>query len=190
MDVFIVIVSLFALWGAYLVLKKFWFAVFVIVLALVFLGGDNNSPQSVNEDLKDSDKQVSPVDSSADHDQTHQNPDLVASNPSLDASSPHDAEASLAHSSALPQMGSFRDNACMSYRHLLPAGTVIYNAWNASKHVKNTVEFEWLLWQRNIDPLTVQETGLVCAFNDAKFVIHEFILDSKRQAVVYEKTSD
>jgi hypothetical protein len=77
---------------------------------------------------------------------------------------------------------------CMGYRRLLPAGTPILSArTDESSSFRDPVEFEWLLWQRNIDPAQVSETGLVCVFNEGQFVVHEYEYQGSRSAVRYEK---
>jgi len=178
------------MWGAFLILKKFWPLVVIGVLIIIFTGDDKDSPQSSKDKQKKTDvletlRLENPSSGSQQINRTEEpmaaspTPVLPVANEATPATKPQ----------ALPPMGAFKDNACMAYRHLLPSGTVIHNAWNAARYVKDDVEFEWLLWQRNIDPLTVQETGLVCAYNDATFVIHEFIFQNQRQAILYEKTT-
>jgi hypothetical protein len=77
----------------------------------------------------------------------------------------------------------------MKYRHLLPEGTKIVSAITDPENLRNQIEFEWLLWQRNIDPLQVVETGLICSFNAGEFVIHEYEFMGGKNAVRYEKLS-
>lgn len=78
-------------------------------------------------------------------------------------------------------------SGCMNYRRLLPAGTAILSARLDDSSFRDSIEFEWLLWQRNIDPAQVAETGLVCVFNDGQFVVHEYEYRGTRNAVRYEK---
>lgn len=184
-----IILSLFLLWGAFLLLKKFWPVAVIVVLVLIFAGGDKETSKSAKDKpIQDDHQEVGlATDRNLSQPGRRQNAEADSARLEPDASTSHN-DSSSTQKLKLPQKGTFKDRACMAYSHLLPPGTVIHNAWNATRYVKDAVEFEWLLWQRNIDPLTVQETGRVCAYNDAKYVIHEFIFQNQRQAVLYEKT--
>lgn len=185
-----IILSLFVLWGAFLLLKKFWPLAVIVVLAVIFAGGDKETTKTAKEQPIQADHKE--LDLTKDPNPIHPDKELKteAGTTRFDPNaSSSNQDSSSAPNLKPPQMGTFKDRACMAYRHLLPPGTVIHNAWNATRYVKDAVEFEWLLWQRNIDPLTVQETGLVCAYNDTTYVIHEFIFQSQRQGILYEKTA-
>lgn len=179
------------LWGAFLLLKKFWPVAVIVVLVLIFAGGDKETSNSAKDKPIQNDHQEVGLATNQNLSQPGREQNEQTGSARLDPNAPtsHN-DSSSTQRLKLPQKGTFKDSACMAYTHLLPPSTVIHNAWNAARYVKDAVEFEWLLWQRNIDPLTVQETGLVCAYNDAKYVIHEFIFKSRPQAVLYEKNAD
>lgn len=50
-----------------------------------------------------------------------------------------------------------------AYRHLIPNEVDIKSAQQDPQKFRDSVELDWLLWRKNIDPSKIIETGLICS---------------------------